>query len=462
MAIEPIEDHAERAVALLPAQHERESWRKLARALLGLRGSWADGVILWAVRTSKGTIVLPQSELATYFGGGGAATIIGGANVPFALGDRTLRVSTISAPAFVVTPETVDAAVEAQTVRSILHDNFPVQVSAEVEPALAGAPWGLQELEEVFFQLTGLRRLSVAAGAQLDALGDLLRHPRDGRNDGLYRRGLQLARRANATKATIPEVIDAAAEQFGVVFVQVLEGIEAYFSTYLHGTALDAPRRRLLRGMHAAGVGHDVISSGGELPFVLGPEAGWNTANAVAANLYTLDGDVSALYAIGDEVRVWSVAAEAVLHSTTVTSVTFVGPDTDIGVAADGGVVAPFVLENVTRGIQDEDGGPFEDAYLIVGFTGLATFRVDNDATSEFVGGGIGVGHAIEVVGSTGDDGFYRVTAVSFALGETSLTVTPLPPAGAGDGHLQHAAPEWAGLNAARSTHGEFSDAFVD
>lgn len=465
MPIDPV-DHVESAVKRLPAHHAREPWRKLLRVLLGKRGAWADGDPLWAVRsTTKGSIVLPEGELTTYFGGGGAATITGGGSTDFVADGRLLKVSALtSPPAFVLTPEAVDDAIAARDILLLAHDELNAQVFEEVKAGLSGAAWGIQELEGVFFELLGLRPLPVAAGEQLDRWGEVLNHARAGRSDADYRKALFLARRANATNSTIPEILDAAFEQQPeTLFVQLMEASEAYYSVYLHGTAWDAARRRLLRSMHALGVGSDVTSAGGTLPFVFGPDGGWHVIKTVAALKYTIAGDVSAFFATDEVVRVFDIDSETVVHTTFVTGVTFVGPDTEVDVDDDGGVAAGTVLENVDRGVQDEIGGPFEDGYEIVGFTAAATFRVGGDATGEFTGGGAGVGELIEVIGSTGDDGVYRVTGVSFAAGETSLAVTPTPPAGSGDGQLQHAPPEYDPvLDGVRSPHGEFADVFVD
>lgn len=465
MTVEPIDDHAERALRRLPSQHDRASWRQLLRALLGLRGAWPGDNVVWAIRaTTKGAIVLPDAELVAYFGVGGAATIAGGGSTDFDLGDgRTLKISDLtSPPAFTATPEVVDAALLAQAVLGLAHDELDGQILAEVMAALAGAPWGLQELEGVFFALTGLRTLSASAGVQLDGIGDIEHLTRDGQSDADYRAALRLARRANRSRGTMAEIIDAAAEQEGVTLVQIQNEMEAYYTVYIHGTELDARRRQLIRAMRAAGIGSDVISADGTLPFVFGPDGGWNRLLAVVVDTYTVEGPNHAQ--VGDVVKVWDVEAEAYTHETTVVSVTFVGPNTDI-VVDDGGGVVPgvLILENAERGLQDDEGGPYDDAFAIIGFTGPATFGFAGDGSGEFVGGGPGVGHLIEVIGSTGDDGFYRVLTVSFAAGETSIEVTPTPPAGAGDGQLQHAAPEWApALDAARSTHGEFADVFVD
>lgn len=466
MPVNPIQDHVERALKALPAQHKRDGWRKLMRVLVGIRGAWADGEPLWAVPgTTKGTIVVHEDELDTYFGGGGASTIIGGGSNDFEIDGRTLRISTLgSPPAFILTPEEVDTAIESRVLLPVDHDEFDDQIVAEVTAALSGAAWGIQELEGIFFELFGLRPLPVAAGEQLDRWGDLLNHTRDGRSDADYRNSLFLARRANGTRSTIPEILEAGQEQPETIFIQLQEALEAYYQVYLHGTAWDAARRRLLRQMHALGVGSDITSVGGTLPFVFGPDGGWHVIETVAANKYTIAGDVSGFFATNDAVRVYDFDGETVVHTTTVTGVTFVGPDTEIDVDDDGGVTPGItILENVERGIQDEDGGAFEDAYEIVGFTGPATFRVDGDASAEFVGGGTGAGELIEVTGSTGDDGVYRVTGVSFGAGETSLAVTPVPPSGSGDGQLQHAPPEYdPALDGVRSPHGEFADVFVD
>lgn len=465
MTVAPIDDHAERALRRLPAQHDRASWRQLLRALIGVRGAWADDEVLWAVRaTTKGAIVFRDDELFDWFGVG-AATITGGGSTDFDLGDgKTLKVSSLtSPPAFVLTPEEVDAALLAQDVLGLTHDELDGQIFAEVTAALAGAPWGLQELEGVLFALTGLRTLSASAGVQLDGIGEIEHLTRDGQSDADYRAALRLARRANRSRGTMPEIIDAATEQEGVTLVQIQNDMEAYYTVYLEGTALDQRRRTLLRAMRAAGIGTDIVSVEGDQPFVFGPDAGWNRILAVALDVFEVEGDVSGLYAVGETVRVYEYSTGTVIHTATVVAVTFVGPNTDVEVDDDGGVTGTNqILENVTRGIQDEDGGPYEDAYEITGFTGIDTFRFANDATAEFIGGGAGIGELIEVVGSSGNDGFYRVLTVSFAAGETSLVVTPQPPFAGAGGFLQHAAPERAPvLDGARSSHGEYADVFV-
>lgn len=459
-----IADHAERSVRLLPAQHARAPWRRLLRALLGLRGNWAGDDVLYAVHTtSHGVLVFRADELDGYFGSELAddirASVTSSAQID---ADHLLHV-TSELVALTGSAE-LDAAIAAHDVLPVTHDELDVQIIAEVTAALATAPWSLQEVEGVFWELALLRALEVAAGVQLDAIGDLLNLTRDGQEDDDYRAALRLARRVNRSRGSIPEILEAAEEQPEIVSALLQNEMVAYYQLYLHGSALDARRRRLLRAMRAAGIGSDLISAGGVDPFVFGSDGGWNRILAVAVDTYTVEGDVSAFYDVGDAVQVWDVEAEAYIHTTTIVSVTFVGPDTDIVVAAGGGVTpGVLVLEDVERGLQDPDGGPYGDAFPIVGFVGPATFKFAGDGSGEFAGGGPGVGHLIEVVGSSGDDGFYRVLTVSFAAGETSLEVTPTPPAGAGDGQLQHAAPEWApALEAARSTHGEYADVFTD
>lgn len=290
------------------------------------------------------------------------------------------------------------------------------QIAAFVRAALAGAQSGIQEVEGVAWQLYLLQTLALSAGVQLDGMGDVLRLTRDLQSDSDYRNALNLARRVNSSRGTIPEIIDAAVEQPGVDSVQVQNSGQAYYSVYLHGTELDELRRLLLRAMRAAGIGTDIISAGSDpWPFVFGADVNISEEITQDGVVLTQDGDPLT--------------------------------QDDTGEAGD----------------ADPDGGGWDDAFVVTGFTGPATFRVGGNASSEFTGGGAGIGELIEVVGSSGDDGFYRVVAVAFAAGETSLQVTPNPPVGAGDGQLHHAAPEWAPLLlAARSTHGEFADVFVD
>lgn len=461
---EQIDDHADRAVALLPSQHDRPEWTRLLRALLGERGTWADDDVLYAVPTSShGTLIFRADELDAYFGTEVADDIRGGLSTSAQIDDDHLLHISTETPALPGSAE-LDEAIAAHSVLPITHDELDAQVIAEATAKLAIAPWSLQEVEGVVWELALLRALETAAGVQLDGVGDILHLTRDGQSDSDYRAALRLARRANRSRGTVPEILEAADEQTEVLFAVLQNEMDAYYTLYLGGTALDQRRRRLLRAMRASGIGTDIISAEGTLPFVFGPDAGWNRIDGVAGDVFDVEGDVSGLYSVGDLVRVYDYSSATVVHETTVTSVAFVGPNTNVGVDDDGGVSGTNqILENITRGIQDEDGGPFTDAFEIVAFTGPATFKFSGDGSAEFIGGGPGVGHLIEVVGSSGDDGFYRVLTVSFGGGQTSLEVTPNPPAGAGDGQLVHAAPEWApALDAARSVHGEFADVFVD
>lgn len=50
---------------------------------------------------------------------------------------------------------------------------------------------GLQELEDLYYELVANRHLSTAVGAQLDQYGDLLSFRRNGRGDSEYRQALQ-------------------------------------------------------------------------------------------------------------------------------------------------------------------------------------------------------------------------------------------------------------------------------
>lgn len=65
---------------------------------------------------------------------------------------------------------------------------------------------------------------------------------------------------------------------------------------------------------------------------------------------------------------------------------------------------------------------------------GSKQFRFLLDQTERIL-----VGDAISVVGSTGNDGFYTVAAVSFGAGKTTVTVEEVIPDATSDGELFHA-----------------------
>lgn len=65
---------------------------------------------------------------------------------------------------------------------------------------------------------------------------------------------------------------------------------------------------------------------------------------------------------------------------------------------------------------------------------GSKLFKFLGDQTDRIV-----VGDSVSVVGSTGNDGFYTVAAVSFATGKTSVEVNEAIPDATADGDLFHA-----------------------
>jgi hypothetical protein len=74
----------------------------------------------------------------------------------------------------------------------------------------------VQDVENVLWDIIELRRLDVATGAQLDALGKLVGERRIGRNDTDYRTGIRIRIRVNRSKGRTVDVIDVAMLAAGI------------------------------------------------------------------------------------------------------------------------------------------------------------------------------------------------------------------------------------------------------
>ncbi len=92
---------------------------------------------------------------------------------------------------------------------------------------------------------------------------------------------------------------------------------------------------------------------------------------------------------------------------------------------------------------MDVPGDAIADVYLRGTPTGFdITDVVQGSKQFKFLGDQtdrIEVGDKISIVGSTGNDGFYTVAAVSFGLGKTTVEVSEVIPDTTADGDLFHA-----------------------
>ena len=479
--ITQIQDHADRAVALLPRAHTRDNWTVLMQALLGRRGAWADETTLYAVDAGSTSpavqpFVCPSTVLETVFGAGGATTVRASATLlqeapSAALGDVTLYRYAGATVALAVTGDVVQTMLTDHDLREITDATLTdAQVIAVVEAELGGAPSGLQELEGVLWQELLLRRLALGYGQQLDDLGELLGLTRDTMTDADYRDALRWKAALNVSNGTIEEILVAAAALDGVVQAQLLEAFPATMTLYLHGTMATAGLRRIIEAMPKEGVCLALVSADGERPFVFGPEAGWHAVVSISGADITVFGDATDYFAAGDRVRVWRVAADEVaLDDATVTGTALSAGNTVVSLTKTFGGVPPgasnpLILESITDGLQDADGYGFEDAYLITGIDqGGGVITVDGDGTAEWA-----AGQLLEIVGSTGNDGAYSVAAVGLSsLGDTEITVDQALASAVADGQLLHLSPGRAAgldptLTGDDSLHGELADHFVD
>lgn len=94
--------------------------------------------------------------------------------------------------------------------------------------------WGIQELEDVLWDLLTLRHLSSATGKQLDGLGEIVGEPRGSTDDEVYRDGLYLKLLINTSEGTPERIIEIVDRVAGGSFVQYSDRPPACAHVYVH------------------------------------------------------------------------------------------------------------------------------------------------------------------------------------------------------------------------------------
>ena len=122
-----------------------------------------------------------------------------------------------------------------------------------------------QELEDVYFQLLLERHVSVATGAVLAQLGEILNEPREGRSDEAYRIAIRVKILIIVSSGTIPQIL-AILELLNPTLVhQYIPYFPAGFIVESSGgpiTAVAAAElARAFRRAKAAGVGAQLVTS---------------------------------------------------------------------------------------------------------------------------------------------------------------------------------------------------------
>ncbi len=132
----------------------------------------------------------------------------------------------------------------------------------------------LQECETVAWQLYGLRAISTATAAQLDAIGDIFAVPRAGQDDDEYRQAIRLKIYEIGVSGTPDELMTVLKAVTGSTEVD-------YFPVYPGGVGLSADAETLPPGilefmtrLAAAGVQLWIYAYEGLLPIGVGGESG--------------------------------------------------------------------------------------------------------------------------------------------------------------------------------------------
>lgn len=332
-----IPDHADRTAALLPTAHSRDAWKPFIDGIVGRVGEWADDDDLYVIdagstkptppdtSTVDYTFLVRDQDLSSIFDASGAALIRAGSaqlvdeGSPASEGySLWFYRGTAIARASGVTAQTVKDMVDAGTLLQMPAHLDNAAVAALIADELAGAEWGIQELEGEFQKLADLRALATAYGEQLDRLGELLGITRDGVSDAEYRVLLAWKAAVNVSNGTVEDILRMASTIEQVTKIELLETFPAALIAYFHGAVISSGLRRLLHQMPREGVGINVVSGETLNPFVFGPDGGWFRVTDVYDNRVSLKDPPLSHYAVGDRVQFFDVLADSIYDSWTI------------------------------------------------------------------------------------------------------------------------------------------------
>ena len=338
--VKKITDHADRTTVLLPTAHARDNWQALSDGIIGRRGAWADDDDLYVIDAGSTKPTAPDAsvidyaflvrdaDLDTFFGAGVAGTVRALASQLVDEGSPASEGYSLwlyRGPALPresgVTAQTLADMVDAGTALALPSHLNNAQYAAVVADELAGADWGVQELEGEFNKLLDLRTLALAFGEQLDGLGSLLGITRDGDDDETYRVALAWKAAVNASNGTVEDILRAAATIESVTQVQLLEFFPAHVNVYFHGEVISARLRQMLKQMPREGVGLTITSAESLRPLVFGPDGGWFRATSIYDTKVSLKDEPIDSYAVGDRVRFYDVIYDDASGERTVKAV---------------------------------------------------------------------------------------------------------------------------------------------
>lgn len=137
--------------------------------------------------------------------------------------------------------------------------------------AFVGDTYGVQELENVLWELYSLRWLWIATGAQLDGIGDILEEPRAVTSDEDYRDQLYLKILINVSEGEPERLIEAVERVTGGSEVHLIEKFQATVVLYAHELVKTQFIYRVPQ-VTSGGVFTVVTGSEDSTPFVFGKD----------------------------------------------------------------------------------------------------------------------------------------------------------------------------------------------
>jgi len=261
-----IPQHFARMLRLLPGQfpgdpREGDSgWQQIVRALAHAGG----GDAITAIDATARTFTLADDQTAR-FPVGFLAECGGSSAIPRAIDGVNDGRYTVTAVALVAGSAVV-------TVAEAIPSAAPGDLGyLRGDDTAAVVAYGLQQIEEVLFDLRNLLTLRRATGRALEVPGEILGLVRTSTDDEVYRADLYLQAAINHSRGTIEQINAAAQGMAGpAAVILLLEHPLARIFLHVIGYLVPPATRARLRRIKAGGVAMDLIGGDMAVPFVFG------------------------------------------------------------------------------------------------------------------------------------------------------------------------------------------------
>lgn len=125
------------------------------------------------------------------------------------------------------------------------------------------------ELDKVFADIKMLLNIDLAAGVQLDLIGDIIVEKRNGRNDDDYRIGIKFKIFKNTSRGLVSDVVKILKFLTNADLVVYSDNPPAAYTIYTNGQNLNDDIQKLMDKVSAAGVSVIVFASDGETPLIM-------------------------------------------------------------------------------------------------------------------------------------------------------------------------------------------------